>query len=180
METGPMLRTLITLCAVVLLSTLVATSADARTGSSGSGRLAQGSIAASNRSTKQAPVARSNASRPATGNRNPQRPDNGGDRVNAGNNVNVGNDVNIGNDVDIDVDVDHDYGHGWDDHPVAAGVVIGTVAVTRAAVLGSYYRALPAGCTVVYRNGIAYYYCGSVYYSQTWYGNDVVYVVVNP
>ena len=54
------------------------------------------------------------------------------------------------------------------------------VAVTTAAVVGSYYYALPPGCTVVYRNGIRYQYCGSVYYSQTWHGNDVVYVVVNP
>lgn len=93
--------------------------------------------------------------------------------------INVGNDVNIGNDVDIDVDVDHGYGHGyWGHHPVAAGIVIGTVAVTTAAVVGSYYHTLPAGCTVVYQHGETYYLCGTVHYRRTWYGNDVVYVVV--
>lgn len=88
--------------------------------------------------------------------------------------------VNVGNDVNIDIDVDHD--HDWNGrrHPVAAGVVIGRMAVTTAAVVGARYYALPAGCTTVYRNGIAYYYCGAVYYQRTWYGNDVVYVVVNP
>ena len=113
-------------------------------------------------------------------------------RVNAGNvntgNVNTGNvnrgnintgNVNIGNDVNIDID--GGYGHGgYYHHPIAAGITIGAVAVTTAAVMGSYYHALPPGCATVYRGGLPYYYCGSVYYQQSWSGNDVVYVVVNP
>lgn len=137
----------------------------------GGGRMAQGSVAGASRGGGT-----------ATANR-------GGSRNNVGNNVNNGNinsgnrnNVNIGNDVDIDIDVDHRHGYwgGGVYHPVAAGIVIGTVAVTRAAVVGSYYYSLPPGCTVVYRNGVSYWYCGTVYYSRTWYGNDVVYVVVNP
>jgi hypothetical protein len=108
------------------------------------------------------------------------------DNVNRGNvnrgNVNTDN-VNIGN--DIDIDIDGDYGWRGDiDYPVAAGiaagVVIGAVAVTTAAAVGSAYYALPpSGCVTVVRNGVSYYQCGSVYYQQTWQGSDVVYVVVD-
>ena len=59
-------------------------------------------------------------------------------------------------------------------------MAIGAVAVTTAAVMGSYYYTLPPSCSTVYRNSVSYYYCGSVYYQQSWSGNDVVYVVVNP
>lgn len=139
---------------------------DALAGPAGGGRLAQGSVASASRGG----AANRNAS---VGNRN---------NINNGN-INSGNrnNINIGNDVDIDID--HGYGHGWNGHvyhPVAAGIVIGTVAVTTAAAVGSYYYSLPPSCTVVVRNGISYYHCGSVYYSRTWYGNEVVYVVVNP
>lgn len=104
--------------------------------------------------------------------------------VNRGNintgNINTGN-VNIGNDVNIDIDGGYGYGHGGYYHnPIATGIAIGAVAATTAAVLGSSYYALPPGCTTVYRSGISYYYCGSVYYEKSWSGNDVVYVVVNP
>lgn len=107
----------------------------------------------------------------------------GGDRVNNGN-INNGN-INIGNDVNVDIDRDYHggyyHGHGhYPYRPVAAGIVIGAVAVTTAAVVGSYYRSLPAGCTVVVKNGVQYHYCGTVYYQKTWYGNDVVYVVATP
>jgi hypothetical protein len=54
------------------------------------------------------------------------------------------------------------------------------MAVTSAAVVGSYYAALPSGCTTVVMNGVSYSQCGSVYYQKTWQGNDVVYVVVQP
>jgi hypothetical protein len=108
---------------------------------------------------------------------------NTGNRVNTGN-INTGN-VNIGNDVNIDIDGGYGYHGGYYHgggyyHPVAAGVAIGAVAVTTAAVLGSYYYALPPSCTVVVKSGVSYHYCGSVYYQQTWSGNDPVYVVVNP
>lgn len=111
------------------------------------------------------------------------------------NNVNTGH-INTGNvkvnhnDVNVNIDGGYHgypgYGHpgyrppGYVYHPVAAGVAIGAMAVTTAAIVGSYYRTLPTSCTVVIRNGISYHYCGSVYYQQTWSGNDVVYVVVNP
>lgn len=102
--------------------------------------------------------------------------------INRGN-INTG-DINIGNDIDIDIDGgwDNDW-NGWgSNYPIAAaGVAIGAIAVTTAAVMGSYYYALPpSGCTVVFRGGISYHYCGSVYYRETWSGNDVVYVVENP
>lgn len=132
---------------------------------SANGRLAQGSIAASKGTAK--------GGRQVSGS---------GNRVNTANNANVGNNVNIGNDVDIDIDGGYNH-HGWDDHhyhPVAAGIVVGAVAATTAATLGAYYYSLPAGCTTVYKNGQSYWVCGSVYYNRTWYGNDVVYVVVSP
>ncbi|MSQ98035.1 MAG: hypothetical protein EXR85_01865 [Xanthomonadales bacterium] len=109
----------------------------------------------------------------------------GGDFGNRGN-INTG-DINRGNvniDNNVNVNVDHDYNNGWGGgyyHPVAAGVAIGAVAVTTAAVLGSYYYALPStGCAQVLVTGVSYYQCGSAYYQQTWSGSNVVYVVVNP
>ena len=143
---------------------LAAPDASAFSGQSGarpaSGRMAQSSVAGANR-TANANVNRNN-------------------NVNRNTNINRNNNINIDRDVDIDVDVDHGYGWG-PRYPVAAGIVIGAVAVTHAAVVGSYYYSLPpSGCTTVIKNGITYYYCGSVYYQRSWYGNDVVYVVVNP
>lgn len=160
---------------IVLIAALVAllslpADAYARKGAAG-GRLANASVSGFNRpSTMPA----GNPGR--TRDRDRSRVDNNG---NIGSTGNIGNNVNIGNDVNIDID--HGYNNwGGRHYPLAPGVVIGTVAVTRAAVVGSYYYSLPAGCTTVYRDGLTYYYCGSVYYSRTWYGNDVVYVVVNP
>lgn len=152
--------------AVVAMFAASAADADGRGGRPNGGRMAQASVSGANHSARN-DVRRSGQ---VSGNRN---------NVGSGNR----NNINIGNDVNIDIDHDYNHGHGWDDHhhhPIAAGIVIGTVAVTTAAVVGSYYYALPTGCTMVYRNGVSYYYCGSVYYSRTWYGNDVVYVVVNP
>jgi uncharacterized protein YjbI with pentapeptide repeats len=97
------------------------------------------------------------------------------------NKVNV-NTTNVNN-VNVNGGYNNAYYHGGSAyyHPVATGMVIGAVAVTTAAVVGSYYRALPpSGCTMVNKNGAVYQYCGSVYYQQTYSGNDVVYVVVNP
>ena len=98
------------------------------------------------------------------------------------NRVNVNNtNVNINNNVNVNIDGGYHGGGYGNYHPIAAGVAIGAVAVTTAAVMGSYYRALPpTGCTTVIQNGVSYSHCGSVYYQQTWSGNDVVYVVVNP
>lgn len=105
--------------------------------------------------------------------------------INTGNvnrgNINTGN-INIGNDVNIDIDYDHGWS-GWDGdhhHPIAAGVAIGAMAVTTAAIVGSYYYALPPSYTTVIKNGVSYHHCGSVHYQQVWQGSDVVYVVVEP
>jgi hypothetical protein len=159
----------------------------ARAGSGG-GRMAQSSVSGANRSMSRPSTGNVNAGNRAntgnvnTGNRVNTGNVNTGNRVNTGN-INTGN-VNIGNDVNINIDGGYGYHggayHGGYYHPVAAGVAIGAMAVTTAAVLGSYYYALPPSCTVVVRSGVSYHYCGSVYYQQTWSGNDVVYVVVNP
>lgn len=116
---------------------------------------------------------------PASGNRNNINRGN----VNTGNinrgNINVGNEVNIDRDVHVDVDNDWHGWHGYYDHPVgayAAGVVVGS-AVT-AAVIGSRYYALPAGCAPYPYSGYTYYSCSSVWYKPTYQGSTVVYVVV--
>jgi len=59
------------------------------------------------------------------------------------NNIDTGN-VNINRNVNVSVDNEDHYNNGWGGvwyHPVAAGVAIGAVAVTTAAVLGLYYCA---------------------------------------
>jgi hypothetical protein len=160
-----------------------------------SGQMAHSSVSGANRNMQRPPAGgyantgAVNAGRANTGAVNTGRVNTG--NVNTGNvnrgNVNTGNintgNVNIGNDVNINIDGGYGYGgyhpyHPY--HPVAAGAVIGAMAVTTAAVVGSYYRALPANCTIVMKGAMTYHYCGSVYYQQTWSGDDVVYVVVNP
>lgn len=168
-------------------------------GGGGGGRMAQSSVSSSNRSAsanRGASSANRGASSANRGNAGANRGNvntananranvNSGNRtnVNTGNrNVNTGNintgDVNIDRDIDID-DNDWDYGDRYD-NPLAAGAVIGAMAVTTAAVIGSSYAALPPNCTVVNMNGVSYHQCGSVYYQQSWSGNDVVYVVAQP
>ena len=155
-----------TLFALAMGALLVLAGVEAKAGPNGAatrpangGRMAQTSVAGANR------------------NSNVNRNNNVNVNVNKNNNVNINHD----HDVNIDVDVDHDYGWNYPRYPVAAGVVIGAVAVTHAARVGAYYYALPAtGCTTVIKNGVSYFYCGTVYYQRSWYGNDVVYVVVNP
>jgi hypothetical protein len=99
--------------------------------------------------------------------------------INTGNintgNINTGN-INTGN---INVDVDHNYGYGGGAYyrpGYGAGVVAG--AAVGAAVAGSYYRALPAGCVSTYRATLTYYQCGSVWYQPVYSGTTVQYVVV--
>jgi hypothetical protein len=166
----------------------------ARAGGGGGGRRAQSSVSGVNHAATRPSGGGGNhaATRPSGGGGN--RGNGNAGNINKGNintgNVNTGNinrgnvntgNINVGNDINIDIDGGYGYGHGGYYHPIATGVAIGAVAVTTAAVMGSYYYALPpSGCTNVVRNGIPYYYCGSVYYQQTWSGNDVVYVVVNP
>ena len=161
-------------------------------GGGGGGRMAQSSVSSSNRSASanrgasSANRGNAGANRGNVNTANANRANvNSGNRtnVNTGNrNVNTGNintgDVNIDRDIDID-DNDWDYGDRYD-NPLAAGAVIGAMAVTTAAVIGSSYAALPPNCTVVNMNGVSYHQCGSVYYQQSWSGNDVVYVVAQP
>jgi hypothetical protein len=154
--------------------------------SRGGGRMAQSSVSGANRSMPKATTGSVNAgNRANTGNVNTGNKVNTGN-VNTGNKVNTGNvntgNVNVGNDINVNIDADYGHGgyHGGYYHPVATGMVIGAVAVTTAAVMGSYYHTLPPSCTTVIKSGVSYHHCGSVYYQQTWSGNDVVYVVVNP
>jgi hypothetical protein len=149
-------------------------------GGGGGGRMAQSSVAGAGQAARGGGN-RGGSYGNASGNR--------GNNVNSGNrgDVGSGNRVNNGNintgDVNInrgDVNIDVDPGYGRVRYPVAAGMAIGAMAVTTAAVMGSYYYALPTGCMAVVINGITYDQCGSVYYQKTWQGNDVVYVVVQP
>lgn len=66
--------------------------------------------------------------------------------------------VNVNRNVNVDV---HGHGYGYGAHPVARGAVAGATA---AAVMGSYYRTLPAGCVTVNRGGVVYHHCGSTWY----------------
>ena len=148
----------------------------------GGGRMAGTSVSGANRASAGS-MNRANTGNVNRGNVNTGNVNRG--NVNTGNvnrgNVNTGN-INVGNDVNIDIDGGYHhpgYGGGYY-HPVARAAYIGAVAVTTAAVIGSYYYALPAGCTTVIKSGVTYSYCGSVYYQKTMSGNDVVYVVVSP
>ena len=159
----------------------------ARAGGGGGGRKAQSSVSGANHAGRpNAGGGNHHGNAGNAGNHGGNAGNhNGGNRGNgnySGNKINTGN-VNVGNDINIDIDGGHGYGHGggYYHHPIATGMAIGAVAATTAAVLGSSYYALPpSGCANVVRNGIPYYYCGNVYYQQSWSGNDVVYVVVNP
>jgi hypothetical protein len=160
----------------------------------GGGRMANTSVSGANRAAGANRASAGNMNRANTGNVNRGNVNTGNvnrGNVNTGNvnrgNVNTGNvnrgNVNVGNDINIDIDNDYGrpgYGYGGYYHPVATAAFIGAVAVTTAAVVGSYYYALPPGCTTVIKNGVTYHYCGTVYYQKTMSGNDVVYVVVNP
>jgi hypothetical protein len=105
--------------------------------------------------------------------------------INTGNinraNINTGNINNVNVNRNVNVDVDNDW-HGWGgyyDHPVgayAAGAVAG--AAVTAAVMGSRYYALPAGCGPYPYGGFTYYSCGGAWYKPTYQGDTVVYVVV--
>ena len=103
--------------------------------------------------------------------------------INSGNinrgNINTG-DININRDVHVDVNNGWNGWHGYYDHPVgayAAGVAVG--AAVTAAVVGSRYYALPAGCAPYPYGGFTYYSCSNVWYKPTYQGDTIVYVVVN-
>lgn len=172
----PASLTAITIAATALLALCAADANAARGGGRGGGHMANSSVSGANRASY-------GGNRANTGNVNRGNVNTG--NINTGNvnrgNINTGN-INVGNDVNIDIDVDgrYGYGGGYYHRPIAAAAFIGAVAVTTAAVVGSYYYALPPGCSVVYRAGVSYHYCGTVYYQQSWSGDQVVYVVVVP
>jgi hypothetical protein len=99
--------------------------------------------------------------------------------VNNGNigsgNVNTGN-VVAGNDVDIDVN------GGWVGYPAgtgaayATGVVVGSTVT--AAAIGSYYSALPVGCSPYVYSSYRYYTCAGTWYQEQYRSGTSVYVVV--
>ncbi|HEY2292767.1 MAG TPA: hypothetical protein VGM86_18855 [Thermoanaerobaculia bacterium] len=93
-------------------------------------------------------------------------------------NVNANQNVNVNRNVNVDVD-NHWDNDGWD-HPVAAGVAIGTAAAITAAAIGSIAYSLPPSCTMVAMNGVTYQQCGSTWYQPQYAGSQVTYVVVNP
>lgn len=104
--------------------------------------------------------------------------------VNNGNigsgNVNTGT-VVAGNDVNVDVN------GGWTGYgytypagtgaAYATGVAVGTA--TTAAVVGSYYSTLPAGCSPYVYGSYRYYSCASTWYQQQYKSGTTVYVVVS-
>ena len=139
--------------------------------------MAQNSVSGANRS---AAASRNDNDRNNNNRNNNNRNNNNNKNVNINNSGNV----RVGGNNNVNIDIDNDrHGccyHGNNYHPILTGVAIGAVAVTTSAIVGSYYRTLPPSCTTVIRNGMTYSYCGNVYYQQTWSGDDVVYVVVNP
>lgn len=113
----------------------------------------------------------------------------GGNRINqpiagninrgSGNRINqpIAGDGNRGNinGGDINIDVDHNYGWGGGSYyrpGYGAGVVVG------AAIIGSYYPALPPHCVAIVRVPWTYYQCGSAWYQPVYSGSTIQYVVI--
>ena len=102
-------------------------------------------------------------------------------RRDANTNINYNRNINrnVNRELNVDVDVHHSYGYGYNwrynYHPIARAAAV----VTTAAIIGSYYRTLPTNCVVVYRVGLTYYQCGSVWYQPSYVGSNVQYIVVN-
>ncbi|MGY3264890.1 hypothetical protein [Lysobacter sp. HA35] len=157
----------------LLALVLVPLFADAQRG----GGMARSSVSASNRSSQMAmDKGRQNAARtqPSSGrNSTATRPNGNGDRSTT-RQTNINNNTNVNIDMDGN---DSNWGNGQIDRPLAATAV---VAATTAAVVGSFYPSVPAGCPIVNTYSVPYYHCNGVYYEQRMQGDDVVYVVVNP
>ncbi|HEY4575101.1 MAG TPA: hypothetical protein VIJ26_14080 [Thermoanaerobaculia bacterium] len=122
--------------------------------------------------------ASANTSANANQNANVNRNANVNQNANVNRNVNVNQNVNVNRNVNVDVD-NHWDNDGWD-HPVAAGMAIGTAAAITAAAIGSIAYSLPPSCTMVAMNGVTYQQCGSTWYQPQYAGSQVTYVVVNP
>ena len=179
--------------AIAMTITAIPVDAFARPGGGGGGRAAASSVHRGGGGGAQ----RAAASRPQAGARpqaaaHPNVNRDGGNVARGGNNVarggdnyanrngnriNTGN-VNVGNNVNVDVDRgwDHD---GWDHHPVATGMAIGTAAAVTSAVVGSMIYSLPPSCANRYYGGVTYSYCDGTWYQPQYAGSSVTYVVVN-
>ena len=179
--------------AIAMTITAIPVDAFARPGGGGGGRAAASSVhrgggggaqrAAASRpqaGARPQAAARPNVNRGggnvARGGNNVAR---GGDNYanRSGNRVNTGN-VNVGNNVNVDVDRGWD-NDGWDHHPVAAGMAIGTAAAVTSAVVGSMIYSLPPSCANRYYSGVTYSYCNGTWYQPQYAGSSVTYVVVN-
>ncbi|ODV40642.1 hypothetical protein AWV79_05805 [Cupriavidus sp. UYMMa02A] len=94
------------------------------------------------------------------------------------NSVNANRNVNVNTNRNVNVNVENHGGCcGWDNdyHPVAtAAAVTATVAMT-SAVIGSMVRTVPAGCVPVNYGGMVYQQCGGTWYQPQ--GSQ--YIVVN-
>jgi hypothetical protein len=101
-------------------------------------------------------------------------------RRDANTSINYNRNVNVNRNLNVDVDVHHAYGYGWYGgyHPIARAAIATAAVATTAAIVGSYYRSLPTNCAVVYRVGLTYYQCGSVWYQPSYVGSSIQYVVV--
>jgi len=62
----------------------------------------------------------------------------------------------------------------------AAQAAAAAPAPSGAPAVGTVVAALPAGCTQVQKNGVAYSDCGGVYYRAAFQGENLVYVVQQP
>jgi hypothetical protein len=71
------------------------------------------------------------------------------------------------------VNIDNGWG-GWVDHPFLAGAAF----AWSAALIGSMFYALPAGCPPYYWGGYGYYHCGGAFYEPRYEGDTIVYVTV--
>ena len=166
------LNTLAMACSFLALGTLTASEALAQRGGGG-GRGGGGNHSYSSQGgSPSRNMQTSNSSRSNINTGNVNRNTN----VNTGN-VNRNTNINTGN---VNINVDHNYGYDYGDHyhPVARAAVVTAAVVTTAAVMGSYYRTLPANCVTVYRGAVVYYQCGSAWYQPSYYGSSVQYVVV--
>lgn len=177
--------------ALAMTVTAIPHDAFARPGGGGGGRSAASSV---HRGGGGGGAQRAAASRPqaqarpqAAANREAYNVSRGGNNVARGGNnvakgggnnrVNTGN-VNVGNSVNVDVDRGWD-NDGWDHHPVAAGMAIGTTAAVTSAVVGSMIYSLPPSCTNRIYGGVTYSYCNGAWYQPQYSGSQVTYVVVN-
>lgn len=62
----------------------------------------------------------------------------------------------------------------------SASAAQASAAAAGAPAVGTVVTALPAGCTSVQKNGMAYSNCGGVYYRAAFQGETLVYVVQQP